>query len=161
MRAGPHAAPGVDAPAPAIRPARPEDAAACARILQGWLDATPWMPDLHTLAETERFVRDALIVRTTFVAEADGAIRGFLTLCEDQCGIAALYVAGGWRRRGVGSALLGAAEGRCRRLKLWTFQANEAARRFYARHGFREVRRTRGDNEEGLPDVEMTRERGP
>ncbi len=39
------------------------------------------------------------------------------------------------------------------RLKLWTFQANEDARRFYIREGFREVRMTDGDNEEGLPDV--------
>jgi putative acetyltransferase len=39
------------------------------------------------------------------------------------------------------------------RLSLWTFQANEGARRFYAREGFAEVRMTEGDNEEGLPDV--------
>ena len=36
---------------------------------------------------------------------------------------------------------------------LWTFVANAPARRFYAREGFVEVRRTGGENEEGLPDV--------
>ena len=38
-------------------------------------------------------------------------------------------------------------------LTLWTFVANEGARRFYAREGFVEVGRTEGENEEGLPDV--------
>jgi hypothetical protein len=36
---------------------------------------------------------------------------------------------------------------------LWTFQANLGARRFYERHGCRQVRRTDGDNEENLPDI--------
>ena len=39
-------------------------------------------------------------------------------------------------------------------LQLWAFQSNTGARRFYERHGFVEVRRTDGrDNEEGAPDV--------
>jgi hypothetical protein len=39
---------------------------------------------------------------------------------------------------------------------LWTFVANAGARRFYAREGFVEARRTEGENEEGLPDVLLT-----
>jgi ribosomal protein S18 acetylase RimI-like enzyme len=39
-------------------------------------------------------------------------------------------------------------------LRLWTFASNEAAQRFYLRHGFREVERTDGsDNEERAPAV--------
>ena len=38
-------------------------------------------------------------------------------------------------------------------LELWTFQANDGARRFYERHGFEAVAMTDGDNEEGAPDV--------
>ena len=38
-------------------------------------------------------------------------------------------------------------------LKLWTFEANVGARRFYESHGFVATRRTAGDNEEGAPDV--------
>jgi putative acetyltransferase len=55
-----------------------------------------------------------------------------------------------WRGRGEGSArrLDHAKVGRDR-LSLWTFQANERARR----EGFAEVRMTEGDNKEGLPDV--------
>ena len=42
------------------------------------------------------------------------------------------------------------------RLFLWTFVANQKARAFYRREGFREVEQTEGDNEEGLPDVRLT-----
>ena len=139
----------------AIRPAAPEDAPACARILQGWLDATPWMPDLHGLEETEWFVRERLMIGTMLVA---GEVEGFLAL--DGEAIPALHVAAGSRGRGTGSALLGAAQNRSARLRLWTFRANHGARRFYLRHGFAEGRTTPGDNHEGLPDVEMTWERG-
>jgi 8-oxo-dGTP pyrophosphatase MutT (NUDIX family)/RimJ/RimL family protein N-acetyltransferase len=41
-------------------------------------------------------------------------------------------------------------------LQLWAFQVNEAAQRFYARHGFVEVERTDGaNNDEREPDVRM------
>jgi hypothetical protein len=38
-------------------------------------------------------------------------------------------------------------------LRLWTFQANAGARRFYERHGFGATEFTAGDNEEGAPDI--------
>ena len=57
--------------------------------------------------------------------------------------------------RGIGSALLAVAKReRPQGLRLWTFQSNTGAQRFYERHGFVEVRRTDGrDNEERAPDV--------
>ena len=57
--------------------------------------------------------------------------------------------------RGIGSALLAVAKReRPQGLRLWAFQTNTGARRFYERHGFVEVRRTDGrDNEERAPDV--------
>ena len=43
-------------------------------------------------------------------------------------------------------------------LQLWTFQVNDRARAFYARHGFREVELTDGaTNEEHEPDVRLLR----
>ena len=141
--------------AAAIRPATPADAPACAGILQDWLDATPWMPDLHDRGETERFVRERLMAGSVLVA---GEVEGFLAL--DGEAIPAFYVDAAARGRGVGAALIGAAQAGAPRLRLWTFRRNDGARRFYRRHGFREGRTTEGDNEEGLPDVEMTWERG-
>lgn len=39
-------------------------------------------------------------------------------------------------------------------LRLWTFQANAQAQRFYEKHGFQIERKTDGrDNEEKQPDV--------
>jgi hypothetical protein len=54
----------------------------------------------------------------------------------------------------VGAALLDRAKAqRSGGLTLWTFVANEGARRFYARQGFVEIGRSEGENEEGLPDL--------
>jgi GNAT superfamily N-acetyltransferase len=66
-----------------------------------------------------------------------------------------LYVEPGEQRRGIGTALLKQAKGRLPSgFRLWTFQRNEGARRFYERHGFRVVELTDGsENEEREPDV--------
>ena len=141
-----------------IRAASPDDAPACAAILQQWLDATPWMPDLHTLRETEGFVRRDLMASGEVLVAGPGRIEGFLARRGEE--IPALHVEAAARGRGVGSALIEAAQARAARLRLWTFRRNEGARRFYRRHGFAEGRATDGENAEGLPDVELTWERG-
>jgi GNAT superfamily N-acetyltransferase len=88
-----------------------------------------------------------------WLAEQDGALAGILVLEGDF--VDQLYVEPGLTGRGVGSALLAVAtRERPQGLRLWTFQSNAGARRFYERHGFAEVRRTDGrDNEERAPDV--------
>ena len=88
-----------------------------------------------------------------WVAEDDGALAGILVL--DGEFVDQLYVEPGLTGHGIGSALLAVAHReRPQGLRLWTFQTNIGARRFYERHGFVEVRRTDGrDNEERAPDV--------
>jgi GNAT superfamily N-acetyltransferase len=88
-----------------------------------------------------------------WVAEHAGALAGILVL--DGAVVDQLYVEPGLTGRGVGSALLDVAKReRPQGLQLWAFQSNTGARRFYERHGFVEVRRTDGrDNEERAPDV--------
>jgi GNAT superfamily N-acetyltransferase len=88
-----------------------------------------------------------------WVADHDGALAGILVL--DGGFVDQLYVEPGLTGRGIGSALLAVAKReRPQGLRLWTFQSNTGARRFYERHGFVEVRRTDGrDNEERAPDV--------
>lgn len=58
-------------------------------------------------------------------------------------------------RRAAGTLLLRRAmEEHGEGFQLWTFQANEGARRFYERHGFVAVEFTDGArNEEKTPDV--------
>ena len=88
-----------------------------------------------------------------WVAEQDGALAGILVL--DGAVVDQLYVEPGLTGRGIGSALLAVAKReRPQGLRLWAFQSNTGARRFYERHGFLEVRRTDGrENEERAPDV--------
>ena len=65
-----------------------------------------------------------------------------------------LYILPECQDRGLGRQLLEKAMAGARELRLWTFQANEKARRFYERHGFTAERLTDGaDNEEKQPDV--------
>ena len=64
-----------------------------------------------------------------------------------------LYLAPAARRQGSARRWSRGQGGGPTGLTLWTFAANAAARRFYAAQGFVELRRTDGDNEEGLPDI--------
>ena len=131
-----------------VRPARPEDAPRMGAILSDWIDATPWMPRLHTRAEDVAFCA-SLVPR----AHVSGKVDGFIAL--DGEAIPALYVARPARRQGHGRALLDHAKARADRLSLWTFAANREARAFYAAEGFVETARTGGENDEGLPDVRL------
>ena len=136
-----------------LRPARLQDAAACAQILSRWIDATPWMPRLHSAEAIETHYRTVVIPRRRmFIAETRGAVAGYLAVDPAEAEITTFYCAA--PGAGVGPVLLNAAKAGQKRLSLWTFQANEGARRFYTREGFRKVATTSGENEEGLPDVQ-------
>jgi ribosomal protein S18 acetylase RimI-like enzyme len=159
----------IDAPARAessgritVRRGLPADAPVCAAILQHWLDATPWLPKLHTLKQTEHFMAEMLFpANTMLIAQTDRTVRGYLAVNADGV-VPSLTVAEGFRGAGVGRALIDEAKRlHPQGLSLWTFVANDGARCFYARHGFREVRRTDGDNDEGLPDILLEWRRAP
>ncbi len=137
-----------------LRPARPADVVECARIHSAWIDDTPWMPRVHPLSDMERYYRESVFgTAELIVAEAGGQVAGFLALSSDGF-VNAFYLRAPARGQGVGSLLLDAAKlSRPDGLSLWAFEANVAARRFYERHGFVELRRTAGDNEERLPDI--------
>jgi GNAT superfamily N-acetyltransferase len=85
--------------------------------------------------------------------DRSGALLGILVL--DGPWVDQLYVEPGRTGRGIGTALLELAKReRPAGLRLWTFASNTGAQRFYERHGFAEVRRTDGrDNEERAPDI--------
>lgn len=133
-----------------LRPATPDDAPALARTLGDWVREAGWMPVLHRREEDEGFLRHLIATTQVTVAE-DGAPLGFLSRDGEE--VRALYLAPAARGQGWGRRLLDGAKAASPRLRLWTFEANGRARAFYAREGFREVRRTGGDNEEGLPDL--------
>jgi GNAT superfamily N-acetyltransferase len=82
-----------------------------------------------------------------------GALVGILVL--DGTWLEQLYVEPTVTRRGIGAQLLSLAKRRRPEgLRLNTFAANLGAQRFYERHGFVELDRTDGrDNEEQAPDI--------
>lgn len=138
-----------------IRPARHGEARDIAGLWLGSRAAsTPAVPPpVHSDEEVGAwFVTVVLPTREVWVAELDGVLVALLVLDEDW--IDQLYVAPGHTGRGLGTELLNVAKvQRPQHLRLWTFQANQRARRFYERHGFTATETTDGDNEEGAPDV--------
>ena len=150
----------TDRAPPTLRAARIEDASACAQILNNWIDTTPWMPRVHSVAAVQAHYRDVVNAKLTLlVSECDGTVAGYLAIDEAGDEITSLYARD--PGQGVGAALIAAAKTGRAQLSLWTFQANDGARRFYLREGFREGERTAGENEEGLPDVQYLWECAP
>lgn len=140
-----------------IRPARPEDAPAMVHVLSSWIDATPWMPRIHTHAEDLGFCAGLINRQQVWVADATN---GFGFLARNGDSIDALYLAPELRRSGWGAALINAVKPDRDRLTLWTFQANTAAIAFYQAQGFHISDLTDGaGNDEKLPDAHMIWER--
>jgi RimJ/RimL family protein N-acetyltransferase len=136
-----------------IRPAEPSDAPALVALLQsvgaepeGWLLSDA---NLRSVAAERRYVRS---VRrhpdaTLLVAETDGEIVGRLSLARDSHPSSAhvadfgISVSAEHRRRGIGTALLAAAEewarsAGIRKLELHVFPHNEAAIALYEKAGY-------------------------
>ena len=142
-----------------LRPADPADAQRLAQLLVAARDAAyPLVPaSVHAPDDVQRWLRGRLDASEAEVwaAEEDGRPVGVLLL--EKSWVHSLYIAPDRTGEGIGSALLELAKARRPRgLGLWVFVSNEPAQRFYLRHGFREVRRTDGsENEERRPDIEM------
>jgi putative acetyltransferase len=106
--------------------------------------AMPWLPRLHSDADDRRYFAEHVIgACDVLVMRCEGRPVAFLALRNDM--VEHLYVRPDAQPAGIGSALLEVAKGRRPSgLRLWVFQRNHAARAFYARHGFAEVRFTDG-----------------
>ncbi|MGI9436173.1 MAG: GNAT family N-acetyltransferase [Geminicoccaceae bacterium] len=147
---------------PIIRFARAEESDACARILREAWRHMPFVPqDLHTHSEDRRWMRDVFAHQIVVVSDTEEtgdtssgttSLAGFLTMSDGT--VHNLYVRPGHQRQGIGHALIEAAkESSAGELKLWVFEPNTSAIRFYERHGFVTIRKTDGrSNEENVPD---------
>lgn len=142
-----------------IRRAQPADAADVASVYIRSFDAA--LPSVRR-GKTNDEIRDYIArvvvpVRETWVAEEDGVLIGLMVLAEDDGWLSQLYLLPEARGRGLGDRFVTLAkERRPEGLQLWAFQVNAPALRFYARHGFVEVERTDGaENQEKEPDVRM------
>lgn len=146
------------APSPLIiRPIRPADVAATARVWHESKQAAYSFLPLQmamTPEEDETAFRERVLPGfDTWVAVRDGDVLGFLTLNGSY--VERLYVHPESQGTGVGLALLEHAKRRSPDgLELHTHQRNAQARRFYERHGFKAVRFGISPPPESEPDVE-------
>jgi GNAT superfamily N-acetyltransferase len=143
----------------ALRAATIEDADAVADVyLRSRKELVACAPLAHSDTDVRDWIRLRLIPagRTT-VAVADGSVVGMLAVSSgtDCRWIDQLYLLPEWVGGGIGSRLLDLA---LRELpppvRLYTFQCNERARRFYERRGFEAIAFGDGSgNEERCPDI--------
>ena len=119
--------------------------------------ALPGLREPHTDDETFAWMREIVFPRqSVWVAELRGEIVGFAA--RDGAWLTQLYVKPGWTGHGIGRQLLDAvlaeAAARTPVLRVYTFQRNAGARRFYERNGFVATALSDGKaNAEGEPDV--------
>ena len=126
-----------------------------ARLLRRSYDAMAYLPTLHTPDEDRAFIAGIVLPnQEVWIAEDDERVIGFAALSHGV--LNHIYVAPEAQNAGVGKALLDRAKERMPRgFTLWTFQANERARRFYEREGLHVAQLTDGEhNEEKTPDVQ-------
>jgi GNAT superfamily N-acetyltransferase len=138
-----------------LRRARVSDAAALADVwLRSYRTALPTVRLAHSEEEVRAWVRDVLVPEhETWVAVLGPEVVGLMALGDGW--VDQLYLDPSWRGRGIGDRFVDLAKRRYPDgLRLWTFQVNTPAHRFYERHGFVAVERTDGaGNEEHEPDV--------
>ena len=138
-----------------LRRALPADADSGADLYISSSEASvPDIPPLtHTSDEVHQWFRDIVLTCEVWLAEENGELRAVMVLDGDELG--QLYVHPQRQSQGAGSALVRLAKSRRPGgLSLWTFQSNFGAQRFYERHGFVEVERTDGsNNDEKAPDI--------
>ncbi len=134
----------------------------CERIADIYLASRkrylPYAPLAHTDAEVRVWIKEQLVsAGNVTVLVEEGTVLGFMAISNDGSygWIDHLYLDPSAVGRGLGTLLLREATNTLGApIRLYTFQRNENARRFYRRHGFREIGFSDGTlNEEKLPDV--------
>jgi GNAT superfamily N-acetyltransferase len=138
-----------------LRRALPGDAPALADIhVRARRESMPYLPELHSPKDVLEWIRQIMPAHEeVWVAEHDGRIIGFFALSDDL--LYHLYVDPELHGRGAGSLLFDRVkELRPSGFRLWVFQRNVQARRFYEHRGMRVVELTDGSgNEEREPDA--------
>jgi len=139
-----------------LRKAENTDAIRIARIHRlARSAAMPWLPAIHSPEEDLIFFSETVLPNEEVrLIEIENDIAGFIAFRGDW--LNHLYIHPDFWGRGFGSQLLNDAKAASKRLQLWTFQRNTAARSFYCQHQFSELEHTNGaNNEERIPDVRM------
>src|SRR5262245_3233597 len=142
-----------------LRAATPGDAGSVAEVyLRSRKELVACAPLAHSDEDVREWIRWGLIpAGGTTVAVADGVVGGLLAVSKGPgCSwIHQLYVHPIWVGCGICTRLLDRARGELPPpIRLYTFQENERARRFYESRGFRAIAFGDGSgNEEKCPDI--------
>jgi len=137
-----------------LRRAESVDAAAIAIVHQTAMRVSlSFLPQLHSLEDYLNFFAQRFLPHNAvWVAEVGGRIVGYIGFNAEW--INHLYVLPDFQGQGVGPGLLDVALADGSPRRLWTFQENHRARRFYEARGFVLIELTDGAmNEEKTPDA--------
>ena len=119
-----------------IRPYTDDDLDRC---LDVWWEASQvghaFMPEDFFEAERQLMVNEWFPTLETYVYEVDSQVVGFITLKDDYVG--ALFVHPDYHGQDVALELMDRAREEKGSLELDVFEANERARRFYEKYGFK------------------------
>ncbi len=135
---------------PVVRLATEDDVPACAAVVNGWIDATEWLPRDFPPEEIERQIREALPDREIWVA--GDPVAGYLSFDPSTSRIGGLYVSR--PGEGLGKALMDRVKEGRDYIQLWTHRPNRQAQRFYAREGFTATG-IEDEGSDGVPEVRM------
>ena len=129
-----------------------EDAAEISQILEDWAASNREIPLVHNVEERADYGRWLLEhTRVTMIHNSSGVV-GFLAL--EKHIIQALYIKKDFQGFGFGQAAIKFAQKQFKELRLWVFQSNIGAQKFYQRLGFQIVEKSDGeDNDYRLPDI--------
>ncbi|MGY9023348.1 MAG: GNAT family N-acetyltransferase [Rhodobacterales bacterium] len=129
-----------------------KDAAEISQILEDWAASNREIPLVHNVEERADYGRWLLEhTRVTMIHNSSGVV-GFLAL--EKHIIQALYIKKDFQGFGFGQAAIKFAQKQFKELRLWVFQSNIGAQKFYQRLGFQIVEKSDGeDNDYRLPDI--------
>lgn len=126
------------------------DAPACAAIVNDWIDATDWLPRVHTRQAIAQMIATGIPMREVWVA--GDPVAGYLSFHTEAAQIMGLYTAR--PGAGVGKALMDRVKTGRSWVQLYSHAANTRAHAFYRREGFVETGR-KDTGADGIPEIRM------
>jgi len=138
-----------------------ETAAVAALYIESRAKSLPRVKRVHSSDEILAWMREVVFPRRSIrIAQVGDEIVGFAA--RDGAWLEHLYLKPSWIGKGIGRELLDVIVAEARMvtpvLRLYTFQCNTGARRFYERNGFTAVEFGDGStNEEREPDIRYER----
>ena len=129
-----------------------EDAAEISQILEDWAASNHEIPLVHNVEERADYGYWLLEHTSVTMIHNSSGVVGFLAL--EKHIIQGLYIKKDFQGFGFGQAAIKFAQKQFEELRLWVFQSNIGAQKFYQRLGFQIVEKSDGeDNDYRLPDI--------